>query len=242
MITDGLGIKYGTLIGVVVISDALLSSYSITTKDYLIAECKVSGSPTSVGVKINGRMFPMLNTSGTTYQATIFGYKIGSGAAMVVEYFAARDVYGDNEIDTNTLTVGNSTAYDIDSIENAIVAVLSNVSGLNVYGYEPLQIPALPAATIWYEGYSQDQTEAVSFTIRHKWTIRIYVALHDDKIAQEQLKTLIVQALGEFKADMDLGGTVLKGMSNTATVGAILDRNNPLLVSEMGLETLEEID
>ena len=140
-----------------------------------------------------------------------------------------------------TLTIPAMTTYNIAAIETAIVSFLTPITDLKtILDYEPKIIPKLPAVTLFYDGYTQTQTEAVSFTITHKWIMRLYVRLDDAEKAQDDMKSLTKQILQKFKQNIDFTGVVRLGITPSASVGAVLDKNNPVLVVEFNIEASKE--
>lgn len=134
-------------------------------------------------------------------------------------------------------------AYDISEIEDEIATLLLTLPALgSVLKYEPKMVPKLPGATLFYSGYDQIQTEAVSFTITHKWILRIYVQLNDAERAQTEMKELIEDVLVVFKANQKINNKALRFITSGGDVGVILDRNNTLMVTEMNLTAMKEED
>jgi hypothetical protein len=142
------------------------------------------------------------------------------------------------------LTITANGNYNIAIIETAIINLLTNYCPdlKTILNYEPDKVPQLPAVSLWYDGFDQTQTEAVSYTINHKWLMRLYVRLNDDKIAQDDMKALIKSILSAFKSDLNLSNTVLKETIPSGTTAAVLDRNNPVLVCSFDLTTMTEED
>jgi len=135
-------------------------------------------------------------------------------------------------------------SYDISEIEDALVVILSGLPALKtVLDYDPKRIPALPAATLFYSGFEQGQTESQSFTITHKWILRLYVKLVDAKRAQDLIKELIEDVLVAFKANQKFGGSVnIRGVIPSGDVGVILDRERPLMVAELDVTGMKQED
>lgn len=134
-------------------------------------------------------------------------------------------------------------SYDISEIEDEIETILNTLGAITtVLKYDPKMIPALPAACLFYDGYDQTQTESVSFTITHKWIMRLYVALEDAERAQTEIKELIEDVLVAFKANQKINDKALRFITPSASVGVILDRNNTLMVAEVALTAMKEED
>jgi len=136
-----------------------------------------------------------------------------------------------------------SISYNIAAIETEIINILSTITDLKtVIDYEPRIIPQLPAVTLFFNGFTQSQTEAVSFTVIYKWIMRLIVRLHDDEKAQDDLKAFTQLILYKFKQHLKLNGAVLFAISPSASVGAVLDKNNPVIIVEFDIEATKEED
>ena len=226
------------------ITNQMLDNYAPTVDQTIVATCNVIGTPDHVVVKINNKAFSMSLVAGTQYRAIIPAYQIGKSAAQTV-YFMATNAYdGSDEIAPSLITIFLNGNYDIKTIETAIVNLITTqCPALNtILGYEPKIIPQLPSATLWYDGFDQTQTEAVSYTINHRWILKVIVRLNDAQIAQDELKALIKSILSAFKSDLNLTRTVLKEVVPSGLVGTILDRNNPVLICNFNITTMTEED
>jgi len=226
-----------------IIQNQILSNYAPTQDQNITAQCNVLGTPDHVIVKINGKPFKLFLSSGNLYTASIKAYLIGECIAQTA-YFMATNLWGgSDEIAPATITIPAMTSYNINLIELAIINCLNTITDFkSVLQNEPKQIPALPAATLYYDGFTQSQTEAVSFTITHKWILRIYVKLHDAEDAQIQIKDLIGKVLAVLKQNLDFNQTVLFGFSDSGSVVVLMDRDAPVMIAELNLTGLLEVD
>lgn len=134
---------------------------------------------------------------------------------------------------------------NLEAIENQIVMVLRTVSDFKkVYDHEPLEIFELPAASIFYTGFSSDEhTMPNSQEITENWIIRIYVKLDDAKKAQLQIKQIIPKIRSAFRQNRSLSGTCFYTNLKNGDVFAVLDKNNAQLIAELALSVItREVD
>lgn len=224
-----------------IITNQQLSNYAPTQDQIIDATCNIVGMPDNVIVHMNGKSFIMTLVSGTLYKAIIPVYKIGECTAKTIYFMATNYWGGSDEIAPSTITISAMANYDIAAIETQIVLILSGITQIKtVLDYEPKIIPQLPAVTLFYDGYTQTQTEAVSYTVTHKWIMRLYVRLDDAEKAQDDLKLITKLILQKFKQYLDLSGVVMFSSTPSATVGAILDKNNPVIIVSFDIEATKE--
>jgi hypothetical protein len=222
-----------------------LTDYNISEIETTVAEVKWVGAAAFVFCLINGRAFLMTDIGGGIYQVTLYGGDIRQCVAAAVNFSAgtATGPTGDALTIAGSLTVTAVAGYDIALIEAQIVTILSSIPELKtVLDYEPKIEPELPAVTLFYKGFAQAQTEAVSFTITHKWNMQLYVRLLDAKIAQDELKSLTSKILAKLKLYLSLNGLALLSFTPSATVDAILGKNNPILVVSFEFTAMKEED
>jgi len=238
--------EYGAYywLAIPVITNQFLSNYAPTQEKMLTAEMDITGRPAEQVVIINDHAFALTLVSGIHYRAIIWAYQIGLCTGQTAKFIAINDVGGSDEFAPSTITVSANGNYDIALIETAIVNLLTlYCPGLKtILNYEPKLIPELPALTLWYDGFDQTQTEAVSYTVNHKWLMRLYVRLLDAKTAQDDVKALSKSILSAFKSDLNLSNTVLKETIPSGIVSAVLDQNNTVLIVEFNLTTMTEED
>jgi hypothetical protein len=226
------------------IKNQMLSNYNPTQDQIITAECDIVESVLNQVVKMNNKSFALTLVSGVHYRAIIPAYQIGLCTNKPVAFMVTRYSGGEEQYASSNISVTLNGNYDIAVIESAIINLITTqVPTLaTVLNYEPKQMPALPAVTLWYDGFDQTQTEAVSYTINHKWIMKLYVRLHDAKIAQDDMKDFIKKILSAFKSDLSLTHTVLKEVVPSAVTGAVLDKNNPILMCNFNLTTMTEED
>lgn len=128
---------------------------------------------------------------------------------------------------------------DLTLIESNIVSTLQNVPLLKkVYDHEPMNIEVLPAATLFFDGFGQDDQATRSKSARWNWIIRIYVSLQDAKKAQEDIKALLLESLKQLRQNPHLGGSCLYHAVATGEVFVNMSQNNPQLMAELRLEAM----
>ncbi len=114
-----------------VISSQQLSDYAITTEEPTVATAVITNSPTLAFVFINNRSFRMMQYSGTTYRADIYGYQTGTVTASAVTFLAYNGT-GASAIATagSTLTVTKPTrgTYGIQKVIDRLIYLLKNSS------------------------------------------------------------------------------------------------------------------
>lgn len=91
------------------ITNVTINDTAITTNEEVIVTISATGTPTLIGVRINGIDFEASGSAGT-YTVTIKGDKIGTGSAMSVVGYAANTSGGSaSYTSAQTLTVTTST-------------------------------------------------------------------------------------------------------------------------------------
>jgi hypothetical protein len=105
------------------------------------------------------------------------------------------------------------------------------------YDHEPQSIASLPAATLYFDSFNQNEATTMQFYTNWQWTIRLYIPLNtsDVKIPQIQMRQLIMDAIKQFRTDISLGGTCLYHTISSGDVSVLLDQNNPMMIAELTL-------
>jgi adenylylsulfate kinase-like enzyme len=125
---------------------------------------------------------------------------------------------------------------DLLLIESKIVTNLQkDVKLIKVYDHEPSKMPQLPAATIFFDGFSQDDNSSRNKRSNWRWTIRIYVSLRDAETAQRDIKSLLLEARKNLANDPILGGTCLYQQVTNGEIYVFMDQQNPHLMAELTL-------
>ncbi len=130
---------------------------------------------------------------------------------------------------------------NIAAIEEQIVAVLQTVTELRaVYDHEPLEVSDLPAASIFYAGFSCEDLTVKSQQTSENWVLRLYVRLQDAELAQDEMKVLIPKVREAIRQNPSLNNTCLYNELKRGDVFAVVDANNPQLVAELHLSAITE--
>lgn len=125
---------------------------------------------------------------------------------------------------------------DLLLIEQNIAADLQKITDLKrVYAFEPQRIDDLPAATLYFDGFDQDDETTRRKRVNWRWTLRLYVPIQDAQTAQTDLKNLIMQARQQLASDPSLGGTCLYHTMASGDVFFVPDQNNPHMVAELSV-------
>lgn len=133
---------------------------------------------------------------------------------------------------------------DLNVMASKIKDILSLVPGvLMAYDYEPQSISQLPAATLFFDGFTLSEATTRRASVDWKWTIRLYVPLNtsDIKLPQLQVREFIMNTIKQLRNDISLGGSCLYHTVSSGDVFAMLEQNNPMMVAEFSLfATTEE--
>lgn len=129
---------------------------------------------------------------------------------------------------------------NISAMEAQIVSILAAVTEFKkVYDHEPLEIFDLPAASIFYSGFHQEEMSMPNTQeVSENWIMRVYVRLDDAKKAQDEMKKLIAKVRQAFRENRDLSGTCLYTTLTRGEVFAVLDKNNAQLIAELNLSAV----
>lgn len=132
---------------------------------------------------------------------------------------------------------------DLNSMASNIKDILSLVDGIKeAFDYEPQNMTNLPAATLFFNGFSQAEQTTRRKTVNWQWVIRIYVPIRvsDIKVPQLDVRSLVENTIKQLRIDLSLGGTCLYNEVNAGEVFALLDQNNPMLIAELELNAITE--
>lgn len=130
----------------------------------------------------------------------------------------------------------------VESIEAKIVEVLQSVPGLKkVHNPEPVRLDVFPAATIFFEGFSQERGGFGQHAVTWRWIIRLYLLMQDERKAQTDGKQLIQQVAEAFRQDVTLGGVCLSSLLSQGEVTIVQTETSRLLMWELTLEATEHV-
>ncbi len=134
---------------------------------------------------------------------------------------------------------------DLNLMATNIQTLLQGAAGIKqAFDHEPDKISNLPAATLFFDGFSQSDRASRRKTVNWRWIIRIYVPLRtsDIKKPQTDLRNLVQNTIQNLRTDPSLGGSCLYHTISSGEISALLDQNNPLLLAELTLEATTEED
>ncbi|MBA4541977.1 hypothetical protein H1164_03545 [Thermoactinomyces daqus] len=130
----------------------------------------------------------------------------------------------------------------LQSVESQIMNILSTISGVATYDYEPKDLSSLPAITLQYSSFEQHRLSYGRRMIVYTFVMRLYVALDDsDKVVMDKTKSLIQQVLDAFHADADLNGTVILSEVTSGALDLDVTSVKPRYISTFTLQVQEEV-
>ncbi|MEE6450530.1 hypothetical protein RAH41_08165 [Gottfriedia acidiceleris] len=127
---------------------------------------------------------------------------------------------------------------DLNTMASNIKTVLETVPGIKqAYDHEPQAISQFPAATLYFDGFTQDDLTTNRNEVGWKWTVRLYLQLNtsDVKSPQVAIRSLLTDTLKELRKNINLNNSCLYHTVSNGDVFAILDQANPLMVVEFTL-------
>lgn len=135
-------------------------------------------------------------------------------------------------------------AVNLNNMASNIKDILSGVNGIiSAFDHEPQNISALPAVTLYFDSFNQNEATTRRVSVDWKWTVRIYIDLNTSDIqgSQTQLRDLITNTLIQLRANINLKGSCLYHTVANGDVFTILNVNKPMMVGELTLiATTEE--
>lgn len=132
---------------------------------------------------------------------------------------------------------------DLNLMATNIKLELEKVDGINqAFSYEPQAISNLPAATVYFDGFTQNEQTTRRKTVNWRWAIRIYVPIRgsDIEAPQIEVRNLIMGAMKQLNSNSSLSGTCLYHTMSSGDTFTALEQNNPLLIAELTLEATTE--
>ncbi|WP_035430864.1 hypothetical protein [Bacillus sp. UNC322MFChir4.1] len=132
---------------------------------------------------------------------------------------------------------------DLNVMAVKIKEVLEKVPGIQqAFDHEPQEMSILPAATVYFDGFSQIEATTRRSSVDWRWTIRVYIPIQtsDIQLPQTEVRNLAVKTIKQFRNDMNLGGSCLYSTISAGEIYALLEQNNPNLVAELQLVTTTE--
>lgn len=132
---------------------------------------------------------------------------------------------------------------DIELMGNNIRTVLETVNGIEkAYDHEPQNMNLLPAATLFFDGFGQEEQTTRRNSVGWNWIIRLYVPIRTSNIRDPQIKIrkLIAETIKQFRNDDTIGNSCLYHTISSGDVFTILDQKTPLMGAELTLVATTE--
>ena len=105
-----------------------------------------------------------------------------------------------------------------------------------VHKYEPKSYKALPAASLFFEGFEQNDNSRATNELKHRFIVRIAIRLQDAEEAQAEMDALIDKVVSTLALSRNLGkpGVCYNAMVVSADTGVVVqNQQNPQLVGEL---------
>jgi hypothetical protein len=137
------------------------------------------------------------------------------------------------------------TDTDLEVMSEKIKDIVSGAPSIKVaYDHEPKSITSFPAATLFWDGFSQSDEASHRKSVSWNWIIRIYIPLNtsDIRIPQTQIKRAVVEVLNHLRKNPSLNGSCLYHSVSNGDVNALTDLNKPLLVADLTLGAITNED
>jgi hypothetical protein len=126
---------------------------------------------------------------------------------------------------------------DLNLIASNIKSTLEQVTELKeVFDHEPQKLTQLPAATLFFDGFSQTDGSTRSNEVGWRWVIRIYVPINtsDVKKPQDDIMNLIQKVIKQLRENISLGGSCLYHTVSSGEIFVLLEQK-PQMVAELQL-------
>jgi hypothetical protein len=122
------------------------------------------------------------------------------------------------------------------SIETSIVNNLKLVPAIkSVFDHEPKGITQLPAATMFFDGFSESDQASRRKTINWRWDIRIYIPIRDEERAQNEIKEILLATMSQLRKDPTLGNTCLYQSVASGEIFVVAEQNKAHMMTELQL-------
>lgn len=130
----------------------------------------------------------------------------------------------------------------VEAIETKIVEALQGISDIKkVHNPEPVRLDTTPAATLFFDGFTQELQGFGRHAVTWRWIIRLYVAAQDTTKAQNDAKRLVQQVAEAFRQDITLGGVCLSSLLSQGEVTIVQTETSRLLMWELTFEATEHV-
>jgi hypothetical protein len=132
---------------------------------------------------------------------------------------------------------------DLNVMATNIKDKLAKVPGIKqAYDYEPQSMTQFPAATIYFDGFGQDEETTRRSSFDWRWTIRLYTPINvsDIKIPQTEIRKLVQETINHMRKDVTINNSCFYHTISNGEVFAVLDQNNPYMIAELQLVATTE--
>lgn len=131
-------------------------------------------------------------------------------------------------------------AVDLNVMATNIQSILSGVAGVAIaYDHEPQNLQQLPAATVYFDSFTEREETMGRLQYEWKWTIRIYVPISVSDVGpgQLQVRTITTAALLAFRtrANLSLNGSCMFSSISAGDIYNVLSVSSPMMVAEFTL-------
>jgi hypothetical protein len=127
---------------------------------------------------------------------------------------------------------------DLNVMATNIKNILENTPGIReAFDYEPQTMTNLPAATLFFDGFSQTDKASRRQEVGWRWIIRIYVGVRTSNIKQpqEDIRSLVTDSIKQFRSNPDLNGSCLYHTVSSGDIVTVTDQNTAYLLAELTL-------
>jgi hypothetical protein len=134
---------------------------------------------------------------------------------------------------------------DLNIMGTKIKDIVAAVEGIaSAYDHEPQSMSQLPAATLYFDGFSQSDSATRRKSVNWRWVIRLYIPLNSSDVTKPQMdiRNLLVNTIKQLRKDPSLGGSCLYHTVSDGDVFVNLDQPTAMMVAELSLLAMTEED
>jgi hypothetical protein len=134
---------------------------------------------------------------------------------------------------------------DLNMMATKIKDALANVEGVkSAFDHEPQTLNQLPAATLYFDGFSQVDYATRRKSVNWRWVVRMYLPLSSSDVARPQMdiRNIVENTIKQLRTDPSLGGSCLYHTISDGDVSVLLEQANPMMVAELSLTATTEED
>lgn len=129
---------------------------------------------------------------------------------------------------------------DLNNMATSIKDKLSTVPGIKqAFDYEPQSMTQFPAATIYFDGFNQEEETTRRNSVDWRWIVRLYVPIKvsDIRVPQTEIRTLVQETVNHMRKDVTINNSCLYHTISNGEIFAVVDQNNPVMIAELTLVT-----